>query len=1250
MMFSPTNQRRLARGIATIAISILILPPGALLTVPTAHATTAGIQLASPAANAVITGSIPLIASVADPATTASVQFLIDGIPIGAPVTALPYELTWNSNQTPNGSHGLVAELTDTASNILDSQTVSVSVSNAPAPDTTAPMVTVTAPGDNTILSGTTSVTASATDNLGVIGVQFTLDGASLGAEVTSAPFHLTWDTATTTDGAHTLAAIARDAAGNTATATDVHVQVHNAPPPPDAAAPTISFVKPTTGTIMTGIVPLTVHASDDIGVVGVQYQLDGLNLGPEVTSAPFSTTWDTSTTGDGSHALTAIARDAAGNSSTCDPANVTVNNTGVINTNGATVDNGGSATATTGSNAANGHDSPVPVSVSTGNANAGVTVPNTINTNVTNFATPGIDGTVTVDNANQASLDNTATTTADSGNNVANGNRFSDISTGNANTFTAMVNAVNTDLTGANFNNQNQNFFENYSGSIDLLTAFLSMLTQSTALPTNVQVNNVSSGTITNTVTVDANTGGNVASGTRQSRINTGDVNVGTNILNLLNTNIVGSNWLFSAMNFFGNLTGDIILPGEGVLADLTGVSATTVNVSNQNVADISNSLAVNGDTGSNVALNNRDGATINTGSVVLQNSVVNQVNTNVVGSNFFSFIPHLFGGWSGSVIDPGGSGYLNAGVDPSATLSVSNANDATINNAITVNASTGSNTANSNRFAAINTGDINVATNLINVANTNFVGSNWFLGNVNVFGAWQGNIVYAYPDLALGEFFPTTAQPGEQVTFTLHYTNLGLSPAGNVKLTDTLPPNANFVSASNGGVLANGTVTWNLGQLPKQNGDNTVSVTVQIPDGLTIGQPYTFTNQGHISTTTPEPTKSNNDTTSLTTVLLPAHPQLVVSKTNSATGPVAAGDQIAYTVNATNTGDVPLTNVDIHDRLPDQHGGVLFEKDFTLDSLAVGATMTATYTLTVSPTSGAGVYTNTASASAQFQGASVQSSTATSSVTVFTRPVPAPVVTPAAPPVTPPTIPLVTGRVLGAQKVNKPAALIITHTSSAKATMSQGDKINFRVATANPGSVPLTNVVLTSTLTNGKTNTLHWNIGKIGANEAVVLTYTLTLDKNATVGKYQSVAAATGKATDGHLVRSNNAPVQFVVRALHKGGNLILANARRASSSPLIKGRGSMRSSSNGGLLFFNDAGKGITAWAYAQLTGSSITSILSQSKDPTDVAFVKTYNSGMALVGKKGKNGKVITASQVLADLKASPQFSWIFGTTH
>jgi hypothetical protein len=64
-----------------------------------------------------------------------------------------------------------------------------------------------------------------------VFGVQFKLDGANLGAEVTSTPYAVVWDSTTVTNGSHALVAVARDAAGNAATSASVVITVSNAVP-----------------------------------------------------------------------------------------------------------------------------------------------------------------------------------------------------------------------------------------------------------------------------------------------------------------------------------------------------------------------------------------------------------------------------------------------------------------------------------------------------------------------------------------------------------------------------------------------------------------------------------------------------------------------------------------------------------------------------------------------------------------------------------------------------------------------------------------------------------------------------------------------------------------------------------------------------------------------------------------------------------------------------------------------------------
>ena len=98
--------------------------------------------------------------------------------------------------------------------------------------ETSPPSASLTAPAPGTIVSGNVAVSANASDNVGVAGVQFLLDGAPLGAEDTTAPYSMTWNTASAPNGQHTLQARARDAAGNLGTSSPVTVTVSNSTPP----------------------------------------------------------------------------------------------------------------------------------------------------------------------------------------------------------------------------------------------------------------------------------------------------------------------------------------------------------------------------------------------------------------------------------------------------------------------------------------------------------------------------------------------------------------------------------------------------------------------------------------------------------------------------------------------------------------------------------------------------------------------------------------------------------------------------------------------------------------------------------------------------------------------------------------------------------------------------------------------------------------------------------------------------------
>ena len=79
------------------------------------------------------------------------------------------------------------------------------------------------------------------------------------------------------------------------------HIQADMAAPitttPADTTPPTVSMTAPANNATLTGTVNLAATASDDTGVAGVQFQLDGSPIGPEQTTAPYTLAWDSSTT-----------------------------------------------------------------------------------------------------------------------------------------------------------------------------------------------------------------------------------------------------------------------------------------------------------------------------------------------------------------------------------------------------------------------------------------------------------------------------------------------------------------------------------------------------------------------------------------------------------------------------------------------------------------------------------------------------------------------------------------------------------------------------------------------------------------------------------------------------------------------------------------------------------------------------------------------------------------------------------------
>lgn len=98
-----------------------------------------------------------------------------------------------------------------------------------------------------------------------------------------------------------------------------------------DLVSPSVFISSPMDGATVAGAsVTVSANAADDVGgtgIAGVQFKLDGVNLGTEDTTSPYSISWNTTSVSNGSHSLTAVARDSAGNIATANPVNVSVYN-----------------------------------------------------------------------------------------------------------------------------------------------------------------------------------------------------------------------------------------------------------------------------------------------------------------------------------------------------------------------------------------------------------------------------------------------------------------------------------------------------------------------------------------------------------------------------------------------------------------------------------------------------------------------------------------------------------------------------------------------------------------------------------------------------------------------------------------------------------------------------------------------------------------------------------------------------------
>ena len=148
--------------------------------------------------------------------------------PSAANRVATPTATSYTDNVAA-GTYYYRVKATDAATNLSNASNEAVGASLADNPPSS---VTLTAPTAGATVSGTVALKATATDDVGVAGVTFLVDGTPVGAEDTSSPYEVQWASTGVGNGTHKITARARDTANQTTTSSEVTVTVSNSTPP----------------------------------------------------------------------------------------------------------------------------------------------------------------------------------------------------------------------------------------------------------------------------------------------------------------------------------------------------------------------------------------------------------------------------------------------------------------------------------------------------------------------------------------------------------------------------------------------------------------------------------------------------------------------------------------------------------------------------------------------------------------------------------------------------------------------------------------------------------------------------------------------------------------------------------------------------------------------------------------------------------------------------------------------------------
>jgi hypothetical protein len=272
-----------------------------------------------PTTGTAVRGTTTLDASASSAAGVHTVQYAITGgsynkTVIGTATASIyGYYYSWNTTTVPDGSYSLQSLVTDNAGGSVFSTPITVLVDND------APTTAVLVPTTGTGLKGTSTLDASASDDVSVASVKFAITGGSYNKTVIGTAtasiygYYYSWNTTAVPDGTYTLQSVATDVGGNTTYSTGITVYVDNVPP-------TTAVLVPANNASLKASTTLDASASDDVSVASVKFAITGGSYNKTVIGTATASiygyyySWNTTTVPDGTYTLQSVATDIGGN------------------------------------------------------------------------------------------------------------------------------------------------------------------------------------------------------------------------------------------------------------------------------------------------------------------------------------------------------------------------------------------------------------------------------------------------------------------------------------------------------------------------------------------------------------------------------------------------------------------------------------------------------------------------------------------------------------------------------------------------------------------------------------------------------------------------------------------------------------------------------------------------------------------------------------------------------------------------